>query len=88
MKTYQSLYQILRKSTPKGKHIYVYQFNVKPPGFYQIRAWFEFEHELMNYESQFIESQWKHAVSHMKMPAVRDSASSLISSKAHKFDKI
>ena len=29
----------------------------------------------MNYESQFIESQWKHAVSRMKMPAVRDSAS-------------
>ena len=32
-----------------------------------------------DYESQFIESQWKHAVSHMKMPAVQDSASSLIS---------
>ena len=33
----------------------------------------------MNYESQFIESQWKHAVSRMKMPAVRDSATCLIS---------
>ena len=29
-------------------------------------------------ESQFIESQWKQAVSRMKMPAVRDSASSLL----------
>ena len=27
----------------------------------------------MNYESQFIESQWKHAVSHVKMPAIQDS---------------
>ena len=37
-----------------------------------------FHCDSMNYESQFIESQWKHAVSPMKMPAVRDSASSLI----------
>ena len=35
----------------------------------------------MNYESQFIESQWKHAISHMKMPAVQDSATSLICEK-------
>ena len=31
------------------------------------------------YESQFIESQWKHAVFRMKMPTVRDSATSLMS---------
>ena len=27
-----SLYQILRKSTPKGRHIYVYHVNVRTPG--------------------------------------------------------
>ena len=38
MKTPQSLYQISRKSTPKGRHIYVYHVNVRnppppPPGY-------------------------------------------------------
>ena len=33
MKTPRSLYQILRKSAPKGRHIYVYHVNVRtPPG--------------------------------------------------------
>ena len=34
MKTPRSLYQILRKSAPKGRHIYVYYVNVRtpPPG--------------------------------------------------------
>ena len=33
MKTHRSLYQISQKSTPKGRHIYVYQVNVStPPG--------------------------------------------------------
>ena len=32
----------------------------------------------MNYESQFIESQRKHAVSRTKMSAVRESATSLL----------
>ena len=35
MKTPRSLYQILRKSAPKGRHIYVYHVNVRtPPGSY------------------------------------------------------
>ena len=42
----------------------------------------------MNYESQFIESQWKHAVSRMKMPAVRDSASSVFVSRTKKLQLI
>ena len=35
MKTPRSLYQISRKSAPKGRHIYVYHVNVRtpPPGF-------------------------------------------------------
>ena len=33
----------------------------------------------LNYESQFNESQWKYAVSSMKIPAVRESATSLLS---------
>ena len=32
MKTPQSLYQISRKSAPKGRHIYVYHVNMRPPG--------------------------------------------------------
>ena len=33
MKTPRSLYQISRKSAPKGRHIYVYHLNVRtPPG--------------------------------------------------------
>ena len=31
MKTPRSLYQISRKSAPKGRHIYVYQVNVRTP---------------------------------------------------------
>ena len=31
MKTSRSLYQISRKSAPKGRHIYVYHVNVRPP---------------------------------------------------------
>ena len=31
MKTPRSLYQILRKSAPKGRHIYVYYVNVRTP---------------------------------------------------------
>ena len=32
LKTPRSLYQISRKSAPKGRHIYVYHVNVRPPG--------------------------------------------------------
>ena len=31
MKTSQSLYQILQKSAPKGRHIYIYRVNVRTP---------------------------------------------------------
>ena len=31
MKTHRSLYQILRNSTSKGRHIYEYHVNVRPP---------------------------------------------------------
>ena len=34
--THRSLYQISRKSTPKGRHIYVYQVNVRPPGVWKL----------------------------------------------------
>ena len=33
MKTRRSLYQILRKSIPNGRHIYAHHVNVRPPGF-------------------------------------------------------
>ena len=38
MKTPRSLYQISRKSAPKGRHIYVYHVNVRtpPPGAFHI----------------------------------------------------
>ena len=42
MKTPRSLYQISRKSAPKGRHIYVYHVNVRtpPPGnSYTVTVW-------------------------------------------------
>ena len=40
MKTPRSLYQISRKSAPKGRHIYVYHVNVRtpPPGGFMVGA--------------------------------------------------
>ena len=43
-----------------------------------IRDTASFHCDSMNHESQFIESQWKHAVYRMKMSAVRESASSVL----------
>ena len=56
-----------------------------PYGMVFIRYTACFHCDLMNYESQFIESQWKHAVSCMKMLAVRDSASSLLLQETWRF---